>query len=121
MYDTTPTAPASDEAYISVVTRIRELVAYLDRPIWRECRPTCNYEEVCVLPIWPLTARVEDRKHPKCKNAKAFAKRMMPGNRSENYWWEDDEFHNPKGPPQRKRAHGKARKLESRTEWRALC
>ena len=95
----------------TTLTGMHDLVAYLDWPIWRECRPTCNYDEVCVLPIWPLTASVEDRKQPRCKNAKAFAKRMTPGDRSENYWWEDDEFRKPGGPPRRRRTHSEDQKL----------
>ncbi len=77
----------NDSAHNSARNAINELVNYLDWPVWRECNPGCAVNELCVLPIWPMTANIEDRKQPRCKNATAF-REGEAGRRSrdKNYW-----------------------------------
>lgn len=62
---------------------IQSLIERLDWPIWRECRPSCNYGEVCVIPIWPVTTIVDDRKQPKCKNEAEYNKGRYA---QDDYW-----------------------------------
>lgn len=79
---------------------ISELVSYLDWPVWRECSPACRYDEVCVLPIWPITSSIEDRKVPTCKNLTKFNNDTWnPAGGNSSYWWDGEEMipHPPRG------------------------
>lgn len=90
---------AEDGASISARTDIKQLTTYLDWPIWRECKPSCAVNELCILPLWPLTGNIEDRQQPRCKNATAFREEEGgPRDRENNYWSEPGE-RDPGGPP----------------------
>lgn len=75
---------------------IDDLISYLDWPVWRECFPSCQYDEVCVLPIWPITGDVADRRHPSCRNVTGFADHVFNPNRGNvSYWWDDKVLYPP--------------------------
>lgn len=78
---------------------IAKLAAYLDWPIWRECSPACNFDEVCVLPIWPITGSIADRRLPTCRNATTFNEGFTgPRGGNDSYWWNGEEMHPPPFP-----------------------
>ncbi|KAL3448283.1 hypothetical protein BJX65DRAFT_275388 [Aspergillus insuetus] len=44
---------------------VRDLMAYLDWTIWKECRG-CRGDEFCAIPIWPQGSK-EDFENPRCR------------------------------------------------------
>ncbi|KAJ9658583.1 hypothetical protein H2198_003601 [Neophaeococcomyces mojaviensis] len=112
------TLSAISEMYAAAQTSVEELISYLSWPDFHFCSPGCAMDELCILPIWPLTSSVETRKQPTCKNATELAKEGGaapggPGRRGEkNYWYDGDEFRGgpkPRRPGQHKSdyEHGK--------------
>lgn len=61
-------------AYTTSRKAIADLITWLTWPVWHECSPGCAVDEVCVIPIWPITGSLEDRKSPRCKNATQLAR-----------------------------------------------
>ncbi|KAL7416249.1 hypothetical protein BDY24DRAFT_378963 [Mrakia frigida] len=44
--------------------RVKELMSWLDWPIWTRCEVACSWNEVCAIPMWPLTSRGGPRGDP---------------------------------------------------------
>ncbi|KAF2100121.1 hypothetical protein NA57DRAFT_15735, partial [Rhizodiscina lignyota] len=58
---------------------LRELMAYLNWTVWKECGQ-CAVDELCVVPVWPFGA-LEDHERPSCHNATVgFSQRGYWGN-----------------------------------------
>lgn len=89
------------DRYTMARREIEGLVSWLDWPIWRYCSPDCAVNEVCVLPIWPVSDNIEDRKKPNCKNATTLAKQAVRGF-NDSYWYTpDNRTEPPPGGPHR--------------------
>ena len=63
-------SPTSHASFTSVyashaIELVDDLVEYLQWTTWKECG-TCEDEEVCYIPIWPMGSH-EDHKNPQCR------------------------------------------------------
>ncbi|OAL46202.1 hypothetical protein IQ07DRAFT_518517 [Pyrenochaeta sp. DS3sAY3a] len=101
-------SPTPHSSFTSVyaahaVELIDELYTYLRWTTWKECK-TCDDEEVCFIPIWPM-GNHEDHAEPRClDNAGADGRT--------GYW---GERWGPRPPPGKGgREKGKGRKSEGR-------
>jgi hypothetical protein len=70
----------SEGNYENVTKRIKNLVDYLDWPIFKKCQPSCGNEKLCLVPIWPA-GRMEDFERPSCGGPNELMERI-------GYWGE---------------------------------
>lgn len=65
-----------DERIDQAVGRIRNLMAYLDWSTWKACLPDCKDDEVCYVPVWPFSRRLQ-KTSSKCLNEAGFFKMVV--------------------------------------------
>ena len=69
---------SNDAGLDHALEALQNLMSYLQWTTWKECRPGCMYNEVCVTAIWPFGDKI-DHDHPSCKNGTGMLGRG-------NYW-----------------------------------
>lgn len=82
------------------VELIHELIAWLDWTAWRMCRPSCPYDQICLIAVSPFGNR-DLHYNPRCVNSTGASESMSF---DDNYWFDED--FSDKGEPPSSLLHG---------------
>ena len=91
---------SGSEDTLKSVELIHELVNWLDWTAWRMCRPSCPYDQICLIAVSPFGNR-DLHYNPRCVNSTGASESMFF---DDNYWFDEDFSH--KGEPPSSLLHG---------------
>lgn len=78
---------STQDAPLSAVDLVQELIEWLDWTEWKACGP-CGYDKVCFVAVFPI-GTPEDHFHPSCRNRTEMERR---DSWERNYWMKPEDF-----------------------------